>query len=396
MPSLPSRPSLLSIAPLPLAGMVALVLCACSPQAPPSPQAAPEVGVHTVATQRLPVSLTLSGRTMAHMTSDVRPQVGGILQKRLFTEGQTVKAGQVLYEINPAAYQAAFGVARGNLAQAEAAVLSARPKAQRYETLVALEAVSRQDGEDAIAMLRQSEAAVVAASAALEVARINLDHTRITAPIGGRIGMSSYTPGALVSAGQAEVLATIQQLDPIYVDVTQSSSQLLQLRRRLDAGQLRAVDGKAQVSVELEDGSTYAHTGTLEVVDARVDESTGSVRLRAVVPNPDHVLLPGMYVRAVLAMAFDEAAILAPQQAVTRNAKGQAQAMVVDAEGKVEQRQLRTGAAVGDRWIIAEGLAAGDRLIVEGAQRARAGMLVRPVEVTAPAVAPARAGVAAN
>jgi len=381
---LPSAPHSLLSPPsrLPLAGMLALVLSACSSQEPSAPPA-PEVGVLNVATQRLSVDQTLSGRTVAHMTSDVRPQVGGILRRRLFTEGQTVEAGQVLYEIDPAPYQAALDAARGDLAQAEATVLSAKPRAERYESLVALDAVSRQDGDDAIATLRQGEAAVLAARAALQSARINLDYTRIVAPIAGRIGTSSYTPGALVSAGQADVLATIQQLDPIYVDVTQSSAQLLQLRRRLDAGQLQAVDGKAEVRVVLEDGSIHPHAGTLEVVDARVEETTGAVRLRAVVPNPEQMLLPGMYVRAELAMAVDEQAILVPQQAVTRDARGQARALVVDADGKVEQRQLRIGDAIGNRWVVSEGLGAGDRLIVDGGARVRPGMDVRTVDVAA-------------
>lgn len=396
MPAAPPSSSFRRAGPITIGLLAACVLAACSSDAPPAPQA-PEVGVHTVVAQRLPVDQTLSGRTVAYMSSDVRPQVGGILRERLFTEGQTVEAGQPLYEIDPATYQAAFDAARADLAQAEAAVLSAKPKAERFEALVALDAISRQDGDDATATLRQSEAAVLAAHAAMQRARIDLDYTGITAPISGRIGTSSYTPGALVSAGQADVLATIQQLDPIYVDVTQSSAQLLQLRRQLAAGQVQAVDGKAEVRVVLEDGSTHPHTGTLEVVDARVDDATGTVRLRAVVPNPDHLLVPGMYVRAVLAMAVDERAILAPQQAVTRDAKGQPQALVVAADGTVEMRHLQTGAAVGDRWVVHEGLAAGDRLILEGGARVRPGMTVRTVDVDpAPSDAPAPAGDAAG
>lgn len=364
-----------------------LVLGACGadqPQAPPPP----EVGVITVTAQRQALDQTLPGRTVAYMSADVRPQVGGILRARLFEEGRMVEAGEVLYEIDPATYEAAYEAARGDLAQAEAAVLSARPKAARFEALVAADAISRQDADDAVATLRQSEAAVQAARAAVQAARIDLDYTRIKAPISGRIGTSGYTPGALVSAGQAEVLATIQQLDPIYVDVTQSSAQLLQLRRRLESGQLRAVDGKAEVRVVLEDGSTHAQTGTLEVVDARVDETTGTVRLRAVVPNPDQVLLPGMYVRAMLAMAVDEQAILVPQQAVTRDAKGQPQALLVDAQGQVVQRQLRTGDAIGDQWRVEDGLATGDRLVVEGGQRVRPGMTVRVAELSPAQLAP--------
>ncbi|MFA4500804.1 efflux RND transporter periplasmic adaptor subunit [Xanthomonas perforans] len=362
------------------------LMAACSSRQPPQmPQT--QVGVQTLKAQRLAVDQTLSGRTVAYVTSDVRPQVGGILRKRLFTEGQDVQAGQVLYEIDPASYQAAYDTAKGDLAQAEAAVLSARPKAQRYQTLVGLDAVSKQDGDDALATLRSNQAAVVAAKASLQTARINLDYTRITAPVSGRIGTSSYTPGALVSAGQSEVLATINQLDPIYVDVTQSSAQLLQLRRQLDAGQLKAVDGKAEVTLQLEDGSTYAHSGTLEVVDAAVDTATGTVKLRAVVPNPERVLLPGMYVTAKLSMAVDEQAILVPQQAISRNSKGQAVAMVVGSDNKVAQRVLTTGDAIGDKWVVRQGLKAGDKVIVQGLQKASVGAEVRAMEVSQTAAA---------
>ncbi|WOS40720.1 efflux RND transporter periplasmic adaptor subunit [Xanthomonas rydalmerensis] len=369
-----------------LLAVVATVVAACSSKPPPQmPQT--QVGVQTVKVQRLAVDQTLSGRTVAYMSSDVRPQVGGILRKRLFAEGQDVHAGQVLYEIDPATYQAAYDTAKGDLAQAEAAVLSARPKAQRYQTLVGLDAVSKQDGDDAVATLRANEAAVVAAKAALQTARINLDYTRITAPISGRIGTSSYTPGALVSAGQSEVLATINQLDPMYVDVTQSSAQLLQLRRQLDAGQLKAVDGKAEVTLQLEDGSTYARGGTLEVVDAAVDTATGTVKLRAVVPNPDRLLLPGMYVKAMLSMAVDEQAILVPQQAISRNSKGEAVAMVVGRDNKVAQRVLTTGDAIGDKWVVRDGLKAGDRVVVQGLQKVSVGAEVKAVEVTETATA---------
>jgi len=371
-----------------LAGAIAAALAACSSKQPPQrPQA--QVGVQTVSAQRLALDQTLSGRTVAYMSSEVRPQVGGILRKRLFTEGQDVKAGQVLYEIDPASYQAAYDTAKGDLAQAEAAVLSARPKAQRYQTLVALDAVSKQDGDDAVATLRSNEAAVVAAKASLQTARINLDYTRITAPIDGRIGTSSYTPGALVSAGQSDVLATINQLDPMYVDVTQSSAQLLQLRRQLDAGQLKAVDGKAEVKLQLEDGSTYARNGTLEVVDAAVDTATGTVKLRAVVPNPDRLLLPGMYVKAMLSMAVDEQAILVAQQAISRNSKGEAVAMVVGSDNKVAQRVLTTGDAIGDKWVVRDGLKVGDKVIAQGLQKVAVGDQVKALEVTSAATTPA-------
>ena len=367
-----------------LAGAIAAALAACSSKQPPQRPHA-QVGVQTVSAQRLALDQTLSGRTVAYMSSEVRPQVGGILRKRLFTEGQDVKAGQVLYEIDPASYQATYDTAKGDLAQAEAAVLSARPKAQRYQTLVALDAVSKQDGDDAVATLRSNEAAVVAAKASLQTARINLDYTRITAPIDGRIGTSSYTPGALVSAGQSDVLATINQLDPMYVDVTQSSAQLLQLRRQLDAGQLKAVDGKAEVKLQLEDGSTYARNGTLEVVDAAVDTATGTVKLRAVVPNPDRLLLPGMYVKAMLSMAVDEQAILVAQQAISRNSKGEAVAMVVGSDNKVAQRVLTTGDAIGDKWVVRDGLKVGDKVIAQGLQKVAVGDQVKAVEVTSAA-----------
>ncbi|MET0550495.1 MAG: efflux RND transporter periplasmic adaptor subunit [Xanthomonas sp.] len=373
-----------------LLAAIATAVAACSSKQPPQ-MSQMQVGVQTMKVQRLALDQTLSGRTVAYMSSDVRPQVGGILRKRLFAEGQDVQAGQVLYEIDPAIYQAAYDTAKGDLAQAEAAVLSARPKAQRYQTLVGLDAVSKQDGDDALATLRANEAAVVAAKAALQTARINLDYTRITAPISGRIGTSSYTPGALVSAGQSEVLATINQLDPMYVDVTQSSAQLLQLRRQLDAGKLKAVDGKAEVTLQLEDGSTYVRSGTLEVVDAAVDTATGTVKLRAVVPNPDRLLLPGMYVKAILPMAVDEQAILVAQQAISRNSKGEAVAMVVGSDNKVAQRVLTTGDAIGDKWVVRDGLQAGDKVIVQGLQKVAVGDQVKAVEVTSTSTAPTAA-----
>lgn len=375
--------------------VAATTLAACS--SPPTMQMPQtEVGVVTLRQERLSVDSELPGRTRAYQTSDVRPQVGGILRRRLFEEGADVKAGQVLYEIDPAMYRAAYDNAQGTLAQAEAAVISARPKAQRYRNLVAEDAASKQDADDATASLRQSEAAVVGAKAALQSARINLDYTRIRAPISGRIGTSAYTPGALVTAGQAAALATIHQLDPMYVDVAQSSTQLLALRRQLASGALKAVDGKAQVNLVLEDGTVYPHAGKLEVVDAAVDESTGTVKLRAAVPNPDGLLLPGMYVKAVLAMAVDEQALLVPQQAVTRDSKGDATVLLVGAGGKVEQRTIRVGDAVKDRWTVLSGLKAGDRVIVQGTQKARAGATVKAVEVdpSRPAISTPPAGAA--
>lgn len=355
---------------------LAMALVACSPAQPPAERET-EVVATPITTGALAVEQSLAGRTVAAMVSDVRPQVGGILQSRTFTEGGTVKAGQLLYQIDPRSYQAAYDSAKGTLAQAEAAVLSSRPKAERYRNLVDADAISRQDADDAQATLRANEAAVVAARAALQTAKINLDYTRVTAPIDGRIGTSTFTPGALVSAGQETALATIQQLDPIHVDVSQTSAQLLALRRQLDSGALQAVDGKAQVRIVLEDGSTYAHTGTLEVVGTAVDTGTGNVTLRATVPNPEGLLLPGAYVRAILPMAMDPNAILVPQSAVTRNTKGEAQVKLVGSDGKVLERVIQTRSAQGDQWVVSSGLQAGEQLITEGASKVTAGQTVK-------------------
>lgn len=342
-----------------------------------------EVTVTAVKSESLAIDSELPGRTSAYQSADVRPQVGGILRQRLFTEGADVKAGQVLYQIDPATYQAAYDTAKGDLAKAEATVISARPKVERYRNLMALDAVSKQSTDEAVASLREAEAAVVSAKASLQSARINLNYTRISAPISGRIGTSTSTAGALVTADQSTALATINQLDPILVDVTQSSAQLLQLRRQIDAGALKAVAGKAQVRIVLEDGSTYAHAGTLEFVGASVDKATGNVQLRAIVPNPEKLLLPGMYVKAVLSMAVDEQAILVPQQSVSRNAKGEATALVIGEDAKVQQRVLQLGQAVGDKWSVRSGLKTGDKVVVEGGQKVKAGDSVKVSEYQA-------------
>ncbi|WP_066092281.1 efflux RND transporter periplasmic adaptor subunit [Xanthomonas massiliensis] len=387
-----SRPYSLPARGCALALLVALAACSRHAEQTATPAV---VGVQTVATQRLEKQQTLAGRTVAHMVSEVRPQVGGIIQKRLFTEGQEVKAGQVLYQIDPATYQAAYDSAKGQLAEAEAAVLASRPQVQRYDALVKLDAVSKQDADNAVSTLRQNEAAVLAARAALQSAKINLDYTRISAPISGRIGTSAYTPGALVTAGQDTALTTIQQLDPIYVDVTQTSAQLLALRKQLASGALKAIDGKAQVQIVLEDGSTYAHPGTLEFVGTSVDTGTGNVVLRAVVPNPDALLLPGTYVRAVLPMAVDDNAILVPQSAVTRNTKGEATVLLVGADNKVEQRVVQADTALKDQWVIGAGLKAGEKLIVQGGSKVKAGDTVEVQDVAtgqAQAQAPAAGG----
>lgn len=357
-------------------------LSGCQPQQqglPPQGEAV--VGVQVIQSQSLVMEQSLAGRSAAHMVSEVRPQVGGIILKRLFDEGQQVKAGQVLYQIDPRTYEASLESAKAQLAQAEAAVLAAKPKAERYKNLVGIDAISKQDGDDALATLRQNEAAVVAARAAVKTAQINLDYTKVTAPISGRIGTSTYTPGALVTAGQTAALTTIQQLNPIYVDVTQTSAQLLALRKQIASGALKAVNGKVAVRIILEDGSELADSGTLEFVGTSVDTGTGNVSLRAVVPNPDGLLLPGTYVKAVVPAAVNEQAILVSQSAVTRNTKGEPVVKLVGQDGKVEERRIETGDAIKDQWVVTNGLKAGEQLITSGATKVRGGQQVK----TAPA-----------
>lgn len=337
-------------------------------QAPP-----PEVGVHTVQVRPLPLNITLPGRTSAFMVAEVRPQVGGLLQKRLFTEGAEVKAGTPLYQIDPGTYNAAHNSAKAALVRAEANLLAAAPKAARYKELLQIEGVSRQDYDDAVAAEAQARADVEAAKAALATARINLDYTRVEAPISGRISRSSVTPGALLAAGQELALATVQQLDPIYVDVTQSSEEMLRLKKLVASGALKQEGGQARVVVKLADGSTYPHEGRLQFSGSSVDPGTGNVTLRAIVPNPKHDLLPGMFVRAVVENGVDEKAIAVPQQGVTRNAKGEPTALVLNAKGVVEQRVLVTTGTLGDQWLVKSGLNAGESLIVEGLQKVQPG-----------------------
>ncbi len=356
--------------------------CESQPEAP-AKAPPPEVGVHTVQVRPLPVSLALPGRTSAYMVAEVRPQVGGLLQKRLFTEGAEVKAGMPLYQIDPATYQAAFNSAKAAVVRAEANLLAAAPKAARYKELLQIEGVSSQDYDEAVAAEAQARAEVESAKAALATARINLDYTRVEAPISGRISRSSVTPGALLTAGQESALATVQQLDPIYVDVTQSGEEMLRLKKLVASGALKQDGGQARVTVKLADGSTYAHEGRLQFSGSSVDPGTGNVTLRAIVPNPKHDLLPGMFVRAVVENGIDEKAIAVPQQGVTRNPKGEATALVLNQKGVVEQRVLQTSGTLGDQWLVKSGLAAGDRLIVEGLQKVQPG---QPA-VTAPAKA---------
>jgi membrane fusion protein (multidrug efflux system) len=359
----------------------ALALSACSDDQGGGPQRpAPEVGFVTLQPQSVVLQSELAGRTTPYLVSDVRPQVSGIIKKRLFEEGSKVKAGQVLYEIDPAVYEAAVEEAKAALANAKAAVESARLKDQRYGELLGIEGVAQQEADDARMAHHQAVASVAQAQATLVSAQINLGYTKVRAPISGRIGMSTVTPGALVTANQETALATIRALDPIYVDMTQSSTDLLRLRRMIGAGAIQS--GSTKVLLKLEDGSQYSHAGSMKFQEVAVDESTGSVTLRAEFPNPDGMLLPGMYVRAVLDEAVSTAAILAPQQGVTRDPKGNAMALVLTADNKVEQRTLVAERAIGDRWLISNGLAEGDRLIVEGTNKVRPGDAVTPVDVS--------------
>ncbi|BEN30557.1 TPA: efflux RND transporter periplasmic adaptor subunit [Serratia marcescens] len=361
---------------------LSLLLAACDGQnagAPAGAGAEQEVGVVTLRGRPVTLSSELTGRVNATMTSDVRPQVDGIIKQRLFTEGAEVKAGQVLYQIDPASYQASYDQAAAQLKNAQATVQSTRLKSQRYAALVKENGVSQQDADDAKAAYQAAVASVAQYQAALETARINLAYTQVRAPIAGRIGISSVTPGALVTASQSDALATIRALDPIYVDLTQSSAQLLKLRRQQAALQRGAV---TPVAIKLEDGTPYAHAGKLELTEVAVDEATGSVTLRAVFPNPEHELLPGMYVHATVDNGVDPKAILAPQQGITRNAKGEATALVVDEQNKVAQRTVSAERVVGSNWLIGSGLNEGDRLIVEGTSKVTIGAAVKPVEVS--------------
>ncbi|MBF0464442.1 MAG: efflux RND transporter periplasmic adaptor subunit [Nitrospirae bacterium] len=364
-----------------LAGYIVVAGCAKkSSTVATAPNMPPEVGVVVIQPQRVALTTELVGRTSAYLIAEVRPQVGGIIQKRQFTEGADVKAGEVLYQIDPAAYQAAYGSAKAALIRAEANLIPARLKAGRYQELVKINAVSQQEYDDASAGFKLAEADVEAGKAALEIARINLAYTRVTAPISGRIGRSSVTSGALVTASQPAALATIQDLSSIYVDVTQSSAELLRLKQNLASGLLKSnAAAQARVKLLLEDGSAYPQQGTLKFSEVTVDQSTGSITLRAVFPNPKQTLLPGMFVRAILEEGVSEQAILVPQRGVTRNPAGNAMAMAVGAGEKVEPRLIKVVRTVGDNWLISEGLKAGDRVILEGLQKARPGTQVKAV-----------------
>ncbi|HDZ24320.1 MAG TPA: efflux RND transporter periplasmic adaptor subunit, partial [Desulfobacteraceae bacterium] len=361
-----------------LLGILLLAGCERQKQAPPSP--VPEVSTVTVKTQKVMLTTELPGRTSAYRIAEIRPQVNGLILKRLFTEGSDIKAGQVLYQIDPAPFQAVLDNAKAGLGRAEANLPAINLRVRRFKTLIADKAVSQQDYDDADAALKQAIAEIKYWKAQVRTAHINLGYCKVNAPISGRIGRSSVTDGAIVTAYQPVALATIQQLDPIYVDVPQSTTELLRLKRRLEDGRLKSHGtNQNKVKLTLEDGTAYPLEGMLQFSDVTVDPTTGSVILRVIFPNPEGVLLPGMFVRAVIKEGVKEQAILIPQQGVSRDPKGNPVSLIVDAEGKAQQRMLTLDRAIGDKWLVSAGLAPGNRVIVEGMQRVRPGAAVKVV-----------------
>ena len=356
----------------------AALLAGCNDQGDTQAHPAePQVTVHVVESAPLAVTTELPGRTTPFRIAEVRPQVSGIVLKRNFTEGSDIEAGQSLYQIDPATYQADYDSAKGELAKSEAAAAIAHLTVKRYVPLVGTKYISQQEYDQAIADARQADAAVIAAKAAGESARINLAYTKGTSPISGRIGKSSVTEGALVTNGQATELATVQQLDPIYVDVTQSSSDFMRLRQSVEQGSLHKDNTRSNVELVMENGQAYPLKGTLQFSDVTVDESTGSITLRAVFPNPQHTLLPGMFVRARIDEGIQPNAILVPQQGVTRTPRGDAMVMIVNDKDQVEARDVIATQAIGDKWLISKGLQPGDKVIVSGLQKARPGEQVK-------------------
>lgn len=369
---------------------IPLILLAGCSQSPagasqPSPNGhatVPRVGVLTLRAREVLRATELPGRTSAVLTSEVRPQVSGVVLKRLFTEGADVKEGQQLYQIDPASYQAAYDNAVATLDKSKAALVTAQAKATRYKKLVDADMLSRQDYDDALAIAQETKAEIESGEASVKQARINLEYTKVYSPISGRIGHSSVTPGALVTANQATALATVTQLDPLYVDLNQSSSTLLRLRKEMDAGEIEGLaDGAAKVTLKMEDGSLYPITGKLKFTEVTVDQGTGTVLLRAVFPNPSHLLMPGMYVHAIIQEGVNRNGLTVPQAAVRRNTREEAVVLVLEEGNKVGQRVVQTGQAIGDQWVITAGLKEGDNVIVDGLQNIRTGMLVEPVPV---------------
>jgi membrane fusion protein, multidrug efflux system len=377
-----------------------LILAACGPKDAPPPAApgagpapAVPVGVVTLKAEAVTLERELPGRVSASVVAEVRPQANGIVKQRLFAEGSRVAAGQALYQIDDATYRADLESAKAARARAEATLESARLNAARSQDLVKIDAVSRQDHENTMAALKLAEADLAATRAAVDRASVLLGYTRITSPIAGRIGKSAVTQGALVTANQADPLAKVQLLDPVYIDVTQSSAEWLELRKQIAAGRLTS-GNDVPVAIVLEDGTRYAAQGRLQFADVSVDPGTGSFLLRVVVPNPREVLLPGMYVRAVLASGVRQDAVLVPQRAIARDPKGNTSAMVVGADGKVAARPVKVSSAIGDRWLVEDGLAAGERVVTEGLQKIRPGATVAATEAgtpPAPGLAPGSA-----
>ncbi len=365
--------------------MLAVTLAGCDKPKGAAPSKGPTpVGVVQVRAEKVMVTEELPGRTSPYQISEVRPQVSGILQKRLFVEGVDVKAGQTLYQIDPSLYKAALDNAEASLAKSEANLQTIKLKTDRYRELVKINAVSRQDTDDADAALKQAEADVAANKAAVETARINLDYTRIVSPISGRAGISNVTPGALLTANQANVLTTVQQLDPIYVDVVEPTADLMRMKNELASGKLKSAGSNAvKVRLKLDDDTVYKLEGRLEFADVTVDQGTGTVTLRALFPNPKQELLPGMFVRAVLEEGVNEQGIVVPQQGVTHDTRGGATALVLNSNGKVEKRDLVLGKALGNKWVVKSGLNAGDLLIVDGLQKVKPGADAKAVPLEA-------------
>jgi membrane fusion protein, multidrug efflux system len=360
----------------------AVALAACSHESAPAPEAPPEVAVMTLAAKSVSISTELPGRTVPYRIAEVRPQVNGVILKRLFTEGGQVKAGQQLYLIDPAPFQASLQSAEAALARAQASATSTRLLAQRYKPLSEARAVSQQDYDNAVASQDQAVADVASAKAAVDTAKINLAYTKVLAPISGRTGRSSVTEGALVAVSQTAALVVIQQLDPIYVDATQASKVLLDLRRALAEGRLKqAGESQAEATLILEDGTAYGSTGKLQFTEVTVDAGTGSVTMRAVFPNPDNTLLPGMFVRERLEEGVDEHGLLVPQRALTHNQRGDALVTVVGPDNKANPRIVKTERAIGDQWLIGGGVTAGDKIIMSGIQSVKSGETVHPHEL---------------
>ena len=366
-----------------------IIISGCGKKAAPPAPAPPQVGFITITPQPVSWTTQLPGRTDAEMTADVRPQVSGIILKRLFTEGSDVTAGQQLYQIDPATYQASYDTALATLAYDQAALITARIKAERYKPLAAAQAISKQDYDDAVAGAGEAVANVASARASVEQAQINLNYTKVISPISGHIGASSVTPGALVTASQTTVLATVTQLDPIYVDVEEPSTLRLQLQVGFANGNMaKDANGDVPVALQLEDGSMYNLKGALQFTEVTEDESTGTVLLRATFPNPDHFLLPGMYVHAVLSQGVRQNGIVVPQQAVSHNTHGDATVILLGGGNKAVLQIIQTGAVVDNQWVVTSGLKAGDRVIIDGLTGLHPGATVTPVAEATPSITP--------